>query len=181
MQPVIDRLGRRSHTADTVPLWLAIGFLAAVYADQPAAQAAPDRSRSARKRTSSKKPPRSPSRRKRAKKKPKKELAGPPAGVRSKPLSDIVQLDLENLDKPAEEKAYRFSIKDGTYADLIDGFERATGIPVIGARPQGGGVSFVSAEEMDFRTVLNRVFARGRRAELTLMRRGERVAATLLR
>ena len=49
----------------------------------------------------------------------------------------------------------------------------------------GDVVTHVGDTEIDsvesFRTVLNRVFARGRRAELTLMRRGERVAATLSR
>ena len=42
-----------------------------------------------------------------------------------------------------------------------------------------GGVEIDSVE--GFRAVLNQVFARGRRADLTLMRRGERVAATLSR
>ena len=42
-----------------------------------------------------------------------------------------------------------------------------------------GGTEIDSVEE--FRTVLNRVFARRRQAELTLVRRGERVVATLSR
>ena len=49
----------------------------------------------------------------------------------------------------------------------------------------GDVVTHVGDTEIDnvegFRTVLNRVFARRRQAELTLMRRGERVAATLSR
>ena len=42
-----------------------------------------------------------------------------------------------------------------------------------------GGVEIDSVE--GFRAVLNQVFSRGRQADLTLMRRGERVAATLSR
>lgn len=49
----------------------------------------------------------------------------------------------------------------------------------------GDVVTHVGDREVDsvegFRAVLNRVFAGGRRADLTLMRRGERVAATLSR
>ena len=49
----------------------------------------------------------------------------------------------------------------------------------------GDVVTHVGDTEIDsvegFRTVLNRVFARRRQAELTLMRRGERVTATLSR
>ena len=49
----------------------------------------------------------------------------------------------------------------------------------------GDVVTHVGDREIDsvevFRAVLNRVFAGGRRADLTLMRRGERVAATLSR
>jgi len=49
----------------------------------------------------------------------------------------------------------------------------------------GDVVTHVGGTEIDsvesFRTVLNRAFARGRRAELTLMRKGERVTATLSR
>ena len=47
----------------------------------------------------------------------------------------------------------------------------------------GDVVTHVGDREIDsvegFRTVLNRVFARRRQAELTLVRRGEQVAATL--
>ena len=49
----------------------------------------------------------------------------------------------------------------------------------------GDVVTHVGGTEVDsvesFRTVLNGVFARGRRADLRLIRRGERIAATLLR
>ncbi len=85
------------------------------------------------------------------------ELVGPPSGVRSVPLSETVAIDPEDVDRPAEERMYSFSIKDGTYADLIDGFERATGRSVLGERPQGSGVNLTSTERMTYKEVLNRV------------------------
>ncbi|MBN1510860.1 MAG: hypothetical protein JXB13_02505 [Phycisphaerae bacterium] len=84
------------------------------------------------------------------------DYMGPPA-ERSAPVSDSVLVSPENIGKPPEERWYKFSIKDGTYADLIDGFQRATGVAVIGERPPGGPVNFESAEELTYEEVLSRI------------------------
>lgn len=84
------------------------------------------------------------------------DYMGPPA-ERSAPVSDSVLVSPENIGKPPEERWYKFSIKDGTYADLIDGFQRATGVAVIGERPPGGPVNFESAEELSYEEVLSRI------------------------
>ena len=74
-------------------------------------------------------------------------------GVRPKVELDI---DVEDLLKPFWERKYSFSIKDGTYADLVESFRRMSGLPVMGDAPSGT-VSFVSGEVMDFKTALGRV------------------------
>ncbi|MCH9003209.1 MAG: hypothetical protein IIC02_11600, partial [Planctomycetes bacterium] len=43
---------------------------------------------------------------------------------------------------PPEDRTYFFSIVDGTYAQLIEGIARETGLGVIGAAPKDGKVSF---------------------------------------
>ncbi|MCC7251903.1 MAG: hypothetical protein IT540_08515, partial [Hyphomicrobium sp.] len=62
----------------------------------------------------------------------------------------------EQYLKSYNEREYQFSIKDGTYAELIENFGRMASLPVIGAAPPGS-VTFVSADVMDFKTALGRV------------------------
>ena len=60
-------------------------------------------------------------------------------------------------DVPPEERAFGFSIKDGTYEQLIEGFARQTGLGVIGDAPKDGKVTFVSTETLTFDQALARV------------------------
>ncbi|MFQ5590260.1 MAG: secretin N-terminal domain-containing protein, partial [Phycisphaerae bacterium] len=60
-------------------------------------------------------------------------------------------------DVPPEERTYSFSIKDGTYEQLIDVVSRLTGLGVLGETPKGGKVSFVADEELTFDELLGRV------------------------
>lgn len=57
---------------------------------------------------------------------------------------------------PPEEGRYSFSIKDGTYQQLIEGINRQTGLAVTGEIPQGQ-VTFVTEEELTFDELLERV------------------------
>jgi type II secretory pathway component GspD/PulD (secretin) len=58
---------------------------------------------------------------------------------------------------PPEERKYGFSIKDGTYEQLIEGFARQTGLGVIGEAPKEGKVTFITTEELTFEQALSRV------------------------
>jgi len=60
-------------------------------------------------------------------------------------------------DVPPEARMYGFSIKDGTYEQLIEGFARQTGLGVIGDAPEDGKVTFVSTETLTFEQALGRV------------------------
>jgi type II secretory pathway component GspD/PulD (secretin) len=57
---------------------------------------------------------------------------------------------------PPEERTYEFSIKDGTYRQLLEGFSRQTGLGIIGDPPEGK-VTFVTTEQMTFQEALNRI------------------------
>ncbi len=63
----------------------------------------------------------------------------------------------EESDVPPEARTYSFSIKDGTYEQLIEGFARQTGMGVIGDAPKDGKVTFVTTETMTFDQALARV------------------------
>jgi len=58
---------------------------------------------------------------------------------------------------PPEERVYSFSIKDGTYEQLIEGVARQTGLGVLGEAPKGGKVTFVTDEQLTFDELLARV------------------------
>lgn len=60
-------------------------------------------------------------------------------------------------DVPPEARMYGFSIKDGTYEQLIAGFARQTGLGVIGDAPKDGKVTFVTTETLTFDQTLARV------------------------
>jgi len=64
--------------------------------------------------------------------------------------------DTWDSDVPPEERTYGFSIKDGTYQQLVDGFARQTGLGVIGETPDGD-VTFVTTEELSFEAALSRI------------------------
>jgi type II secretory pathway component GspD/PulD (secretin) len=57
---------------------------------------------------------------------------------------------------PPEERTYEFSIKDGTYEQLLEGFSRQTGVGLLGEPPKGK-VSFVTTETMTFKQAMNRI------------------------
>ncbi len=84
----------------------------------------------------------------------------PPSDLkRGEPSSPSATLDIQPADSdiPPEERNYTFSIKDGTYEQLLEGFARQTGLGVIGQAPKGGKVSFVSSEELTFQEALGRI------------------------
>lgn len=58
---------------------------------------------------------------------------------------------------PPDERTYGFSIKNGTYEQLIEGFARQTGMGVIGDLPQGGTLNFITTEQLSFAEALSRV------------------------
>jgi len=71
-------------------------------------------------------------------------------------LVDARDLDAEQFLLPYDQREYEFSIKDGSYAQLLETFGRMASLPVIGTAP-AGNVNFVSGERMDFKTALSRV------------------------
>jgi type II secretory pathway component GspD/PulD (secretin) len=87
-------------------------------------------------------------------------VLGPGAGVKGKgAVVPATTLDIapDGSDVPPEERRYRFSIKDGTYEQLVDAFARMTGLGVLGETPKDGKVSFVSTQELSFDEALARV------------------------
>ncbi|UCE60638.1 MAG: hypothetical protein JSU63_02585 [Phycisphaerales bacterium] len=85
---------------------------------------------------------------KRAEDKAPEEPKGPATTLNIEPAEDAV---------PPEERMYRFSIKGGTYEQLMEGVARQTGLGVIGEAPKGGSVDFVTDEELTFEEFLSRV------------------------
>ncbi len=79
-----------------------------------------------------------------------------PAGKEASP-STPVDIPPTETDVPPEERKYVFSIKDGTYEQLLDAFARMTGLGVVGEAPKDGKVTFVSSEELTFDEALARV------------------------
>ncbi len=77
----------------------------------------------------------------------------PPEGGPSTPMN----IAPAESDVPPEARKYSFSIKDGTYEQLIEGFARQTGLGVIGDAPKDGKVTFVSTEWLNFDQALGRV------------------------
>jgi type II secretory pathway component GspD/PulD (secretin) len=69
---------------------------------------------------------------------------------------DATQAAAYDTTVSPEDREYSFSIKNGTYAQLIDGFSRQTGLPVLGTPPDGE-VSFVSTQKMTFREALSKI------------------------
>ncbi len=79
----------------------------------------------------------------------------PPSGA-TEPVSSRLNINPDDLGKAPEERTYSFSIVDGSYKDLVENFARMAGIGVVGEAPIGP-VTFVSTEEMNFKTALKRV------------------------
>ncbi|MEK7732104.1 MAG: hypothetical protein AAB363_09650, partial [Planctomycetota bacterium] len=77
----------------------------------------------------------------------------PPDGGQTTPIN----IAPAESDVPPEARMYGFSIKDGTYEQLIEGFARQTGLGVIGDAPKDGKVTFVSTETLTFDQALARV------------------------
>ena len=78
-----------------------------------------------------------------------------PTEERSASTAMNIEPKLEDI--PPELRSYRFSIKDGTYEQLVEGFARQTGLGVIGEAPKDGKVSFVSTEELSYEDAIGRV------------------------
>ena len=58
---------------------------------------------------------------------------------------------------PAEQRTYKFSIKDASYQALLDGIAHETGLAVQGDYPPDGVVSFITDQEVTFDDMLARV------------------------
>jgi type II secretory pathway component GspD/PulD (secretin) len=71
--------------------------------------------------------------------------------------STEVNIPPSDSSLPPEQRVYSFSIKDGTYEQLIEVVARLTGLGVIGEAPKGGKVSFVADEELTFDELMARV------------------------
>ncbi len=78
------------------------------------------------------------------------EEKGPSTEIEIPPEPDVVS-------EPPEQRTYSFSIKNGTYEQLIRGFARQTGLGVLGEAPREGTVTFETTESLSFRDALGRV------------------------
>ncbi|MCB9850584.1 MAG: hypothetical protein H6817_07750, partial [Phycisphaerales bacterium] len=65
-------------------------------------------------------------------------------------------LAAEQFLKPYDQREYEFSLKDASYAQLLETFGRMSSLPVLGSAPEGD-VTFVSSDVMDFKKALGRV------------------------
>lgn len=68
-----------------------------------------------------------------------------------------IEPELEANPVPAEDREYGFSIKNGTYEQLIKGFAHQTGLGVLGETPREGTVTFETTETLSFRDALSRI------------------------
>ena len=81
---------------------------------------------------------------------------GEAAPLTANELQSSLNVDAAEFLKPFNEREYSFSIKDGTYEQLIENFARMASLQVFGDAP-AGTVTFVSLQPMDFKTALGRV------------------------
>lgn len=58
---------------------------------------------------------------------------------------------------PPEQRQFGFSIKNGSYEQLIKGFAHQTGLGVLGEAPRDGTVTFETTETLSFREALGRI------------------------
>ncbi len=85
---------------------------------------------------------------------------GPRPGTEGpEPKGPTTTLDIpaREASVPAEERTYWFSIKDGSYEQLVEGIARETGLGVMGESPKDGKVTFVTEEELTFDQLIKRV------------------------
>lgn len=113
-------------------------------ADQSGHEPSPHRGRTTTRRT----PPQPPG---------KQDAAAQEPGAAQS--DDTTSLNIPPTDElvPPEDRTYRFSIKDGTFEQLVEGFARQTGLGVLGDAPRDGKVTFVTTEELTFKEALARV------------------------
>lgn len=71
--------------------------------------------------------------------------------------SEAINIAPSGDQVPPEQRLYGFSIKNGTYAQLVEGFARQTGLGVLGDAPKGGDITFVTTQELAFADALQRV------------------------
>lgn len=68
-------------------------------------------------------------------------------------LESDIDAILEQMLKPAEERRYSISV-DGTYQDLLKGFELQSGLAILGDVPNGT-VTYTSPTDMDYEAALS--------------------------
>ena len=78
------------------------------------------------------------------------EENGPSTAIEIAPEPDVNII-------PPEQRQYGFSIKNGSYEQLIKGFARQTGLGVLGEAPRDGTVTFETTETLGFREALSRI------------------------
>ncbi len=88
---------------------------------------------------------------------PNRPGSAPPTG-RGAAEDPSLLLDIAPAEDmtPPEDRMYGFAIKNGTYATLVEGFARQTGLGVIGNAPIGP-VTFVTTEKLTFGQALGRI------------------------
>ncbi len=83
------------------------------------------------------------------------------AGMPAEPPGETTVLQIEPEPEanpvPPEERQYGFSIKNGTYEQLIKGFAHQTGLGVLGETPREGTVTFETTETLSFREAISRI------------------------
>jgi type II secretory pathway component GspD/PulD (secretin) len=85
--------------------------------------------------------------------------SGKSADPKPGPSGPTTKIDLPPMEEvtPPEERMYSVSFKDVTYAQLLEGVNRLTGLAILGELPRDGKVSFVADEEVSFDELLRRV------------------------
>ncbi len=79
-------------------------------------------------------------------------------GTENGPSTEIeIEPEPDVATSPPEQRRYGFSIKNGTYEQLIKGFARQTGMGVLGEAPRDGMVTFETTETLSFREALGRI------------------------
>ncbi|MCH8966973.1 MAG: hypothetical protein IID43_04795, partial [Planctomycetes bacterium] len=75
------------------------------------------------------------------------------------PTGPTTKLDLPPSQEavPARHRTYSFSIKNGTYEQLLQGINRQTGQAILGDAPKDGKVTFITDEVLTYTEMLSRV------------------------
>ncbi|MCG3136687.1 MAG: hypothetical protein HJJLKODD_00522 [Phycisphaerae bacterium] len=76
--------------------------------------------------------------------------------------TSVPTLSQDNLTLPYDQKQYVFGIKSAPYTELIEAFERQSGLPVLGVssmteQPVTGTLTYFTPTPADFRTTLHQI------------------------